>query len=212
MTSNRQKAFSMVELLVVIAILAVILGLLLPVFSQVRQRARGAQCVVKLKHLWTCWDHYRREKQGLLYNGSNAWLYEMADSRSLVSGDETVCPAATDQSTGAYFYPNPYSGKIGKVTYWSGPPAKPIGYTINNWVFYASAEFTSARTFTKLAATPLFFDGMVYGLASSAWNDLDLRVKRFSFRHHGRANVLFLDGHVESLDPDMVKRLNPKPN
>ncbi len=209
--TKQRYGFSLVEALVTLAVLAVIVALLLPVASRARESAQQVECITRLKHLWNGWMHHREVRKDLLYTGGNAWLYEMAETRGLVTGEETICPSALDVKSGAYFYPNPYSGHIGLVRHWSGPPAKPIGYTVNNWAFYAGSGISSAKRFTKLSTTPLFFDGTVYGLSAAAWNDKELLIRRVAFRHNGVANFLFLDGHVESLDRERVKLLDPKP-
>jgi prepilin-type N-terminal cleavage/methylation domain-containing protein/prepilin-type processing-associated H-X9-DG protein len=47
----RRKAFTLIELLVVIAIIAILAGLLFPVFAQVRDKGRQAACLSNLKQL-----------------------------------------------------------------------------------------------------------------------------------------------------------------
>ncbi|HWL52076.1 MAG TPA: hypothetical protein VNQ90_06555 [Chthoniobacteraceae bacterium] len=203
--------FSQVELLVTVIIVLVIASLAFPVFSRMKAGSQSVACIGKLKFLWQCWDVYRKETRQRLYTGANSWMYDMVDARAITSGETTVCPATSANSKDVYFYPVPYSSRIGRITYWSGPPPRPIGYSVNNWVFYASGGITSSRQFSKHTSTPLFMDGTVYGLAAGAWNDPDLRVKRIAFRHLGSANFIFLDGHAESLTPAQVKLLDPKP-
>lgn len=53
-----RRAFTLVELLVVIAILAVLAGLLFPVFARAREQARQTQCLANLKQIGTAVDMY----------------------------------------------------------------------------------------------------------------------------------------------------------
>src|SRR5262245_34957953 len=47
----RRRAFTLIELLVVIAILAILAGLLFPVFAQSREKARQAACASNVRQL-----------------------------------------------------------------------------------------------------------------------------------------------------------------
>lgn len=57
----RCEAFTLVELLVVTAILAILAGLLLPVLSRVRSRARSVTCVSNLRQLGTAFALYEQD-------------------------------------------------------------------------------------------------------------------------------------------------------
>jgi prepilin-type N-terminal cleavage/methylation domain-containing protein/prepilin-type processing-associated H-X9-DG protein len=51
MAPGRKAGFTLVELLIVIAVIAIIAGILFPVFAQARENARGAMCLNHLKQI-----------------------------------------------------------------------------------------------------------------------------------------------------------------
>jgi len=73
----RPKGFTLIELLVVIAVISILAGLLLPVFSQAREKARQANCLSNLGQL---------AKAMTLYTGDNDELYPPAPYSQVVGG------------------------------------------------------------------------------------------------------------------------------
>src|SRR5688500_10202494 len=63
--SHLGRGFTVIELLVVIAIIAILAGILFPVFAQAREKARAATCASNLRQIGmaiamyrTDWEHY----------------------------------------------------------------------------------------------------------------------------------------------------------
>lgn len=65
--STVRRAFTLVELLVVTAILALLAGLLLPVFARSRERARLTDCALKLRQFAVALNLYRADNDGRGY-------------------------------------------------------------------------------------------------------------------------------------------------
>jgi len=57
----KKKGFTLIELLVVIAIIALLLSVLIPVFSKAREQARQTACQSNLKQLSTAWQMYLQD-------------------------------------------------------------------------------------------------------------------------------------------------------
>jgi prepilin-type N-terminal cleavage/methylation domain-containing protein/prepilin-type processing-associated H-X9-DG protein len=74
-----RRGFSLLELLVVVGVIAVLLSVLLPVLSDVRQRGRAIQCQANLRTSLQLFFAYAAENRGSLPYG---WYYNRSDPRT----------------------------------------------------------------------------------------------------------------------------------
>lgn len=75
---TKTRGFTLIELLVVIAIIAILAGILFPVFAQARESARKASCQSNLKQLLLAMNMYGQDHDETLMpsfndNGGAAW-------------------------------------------------------------------------------------------------------------------------------------------
>jgi prepilin-type N-terminal cleavage/methylation domain-containing protein len=62
----KRKGMTLVELLIVIGIIAVLAGLLFPVFTSVRERARITYCINNLKQVGAALHMYAQDHDGFV--------------------------------------------------------------------------------------------------------------------------------------------------
>jgi len=66
---RKQKGFTLIELLVVIAIIAILLAILMPALSRVKEQGKRAACLSNLKQLQLSWSMYADENDDKVVNG-----------------------------------------------------------------------------------------------------------------------------------------------
>ncbi len=203
---RRRTSFTLIELLVVIAIIAILAAMLLPALSAARARARSTNCINNIKQIGTAIMVYasQHEDHAPRYNmpytgGTTATAYwpgllvvyaempntaivcpEMRDHQG--AADTKVKP--NDPTDGYYAYPH-----YGLNAYLEGR-AKSVLSKINepsNFLLSADTCYAAVRT-------------RGYYLIANAWSTAS---GLLDGRHGGFCNVLFGDGHVESVNTGM---------
>jgi len=217
-----RRAFTLIELLVVISIVGLLAAILMPTLRQARESARGALCGSNLRQLGMATQMYLDDhgRYFAYYTDAGAdrlWYFGLESPFSpsgppgarhidltkaklypylqKLHGIE-VCPS--------YDYRSPkWRQKFDQVTYGYG--FNIYGLTTNNVGKQFSELHNPSRTvcFADTAQVNTIQPPASSGhpmLEESYFVDFsDLRIPTTQFRHNSRANVLFCDGHVESL-------------
>lgn len=213
-------AFSLVEIFVAVGVIAILTALVIPAASRQLEQGRSTACLAALRNLAGVMGNFRADRDQRLWNRSSAaegGEGDVAPARAFYrqgvigSARELRCPAAVSGAQGAW-----QTGGTGTQDYMDNIANQHVSYAVNAIAFYQSSPYmmssTPITTFWHFSGhesrTPLFMDGTYFQLNDSTWRK-DERFARLALRHNERCNVLFLDGHAESMTREAVGRIDP---
>jgi len=178
--------FTLIELLVVMGIVAVLAGLLLPVVSAARRRARRAACISNLRQCAIALNLYLHDSndyfpQSLSMGADGGWRTTLDALRPYLGspGELFRCPADAEGAVDFSFLGLPRTSY--SVNEALMPAAAPVGP--GGWVRAYQAP--------KARVTVTFYDAQMV-IAPTGPDVVP------AYRHTGAANVAYLDGHVET--------------
>ncbi len=205
---SRNKQFTLVELLVVIAIIAILAGILLPVLSSSREKAKSSNCKSNLKQLGMGLKMYTNANSGMFpmckFSGTKMNWYNTF-YRYIKTPKVYACPS---QASAAQALTNAFE---------TGAAATPVNYIPNQLVFGSLQtagvpNYVAERRIKDPSGTVALVDfnpeltntgRVVDGFGTANIDPKTATELRVGYVHQKRINILWVDGHVG--DSDLLK-------
>ncbi len=218
---GKRKAFTLIELLVVIAIIALLMSVLMPALSQVKNKARAIVCQARLREWGNYFNFYTSDNDGYFNSGwdvgeTTLWMNALRpyynDNWKML-----LCPTATREVLSGNDF-GTFKANFREVAVPGGGTHRYVfSYGINSWTNYMHANrgarlvewfWKNANTSKGIYNVPVFAD--------STWHDawpleVDQPLQHMDAfgtgdkgatgemnhfcldRHDGFVNVLFMD-------------------
>ncbi len=192
------KGFTLVELLVVVAIIAILMAILLPALSLVREKARLVGCMSNMEQMYLGFQTYANENRGICppawvgrtenINQKNMLWFLYWETKYLDTPEVTHCPSDK------YYYRGSGLSLIESYSYWfeNGSQKVTLGGPI-----YMNLWGVKIRT-KRAALVKLLHDG-------EPWISRDAVGcgAPSTYRRHYKSkveNTVYHDGHVSTRD------------
>ena len=207
---KQRSGFTLIELLVVIAIIGLLAGLLFPVFSAARKKARDAKCRSNLRQLHMAASSLAGETEWwtgrqVIGRWPTAWPPQEKQNRGWIRCDPKTDPYGYE---GAQEIKNIKQGDIWYYVKDLRVYVCPEHHIANPAAVRSYCQFGDLDwALTSLA--PQLSTAKLYGDASEArmgsgWDGCVFTGPYpwgMEFRHLGHANVIYGDGHIEPKKP-----------
>ena len=222
-TRQKDRGFTLIELLVVISIIALLISILMPALSKAREQARSVACMSNQRQIGLAMLYYAEDWDDYIPRGTASltdviwfqalmpYLGQVAIESGGVEDYRHIeiyrCPSyPSDKKTVICYVINDWYDGSGGANY----PTKLSRFRggASEIIYLADSEDGDWRPEVTdensglIASFDIFLPSH---MPCSIIEDDDFYGRRVAFdRHNGGSNSLFLDGHVEWVDSNIV--------
>ncbi len=223
-TGNKAgRGFTLIELLVVVAIIAVLMAILLPALNKAREQAKKTACGANLRGIGLAEAMYVAENDGwytskMLGNGGTTYWYKGLVAQNIIKSTKVfLCPsepngAYTDAAI-TYGINERLLGEMWYAPNASNKPSPPVKQSFLQSMPNVNEVVMFSESLPE-SYSPLAFDNRQQSCAVDGYNLFVYPIDTLSAskwiwpihaRHSLTANVLFIDGRVESRTPTQLR-------
>lgn len=227
--TRRLNGFTIIELLVVIAIIAILSGILLPIFLSAKESVRNSQCQANLKQLYVAFELYADNWNGVWPCGGGRRGNRSYWAQEGGGGIDAYLKNQDKSGRSVYCCPS-YTGE--HKSEWSARTYSMNSYLRTPWdiSFPGCVAIMCGIRETRVVEpdrTILIFEGMPedstnahgegYVYRCGDWELVRGYYKKNGYQqpdkpwHRGRNNYLFCDGHIESRVPEKYPQFKGGP-
>ena len=207
---SRNRRFTLIELLVVIAILAILCALLLPALNKARGKGRSILCVNNLKQQSYDFAMYLQDNDGTLplqgvAQTNTQWSAELYSLRNGSGWDDSPIPKYSFCSLAKYPLPETRNAELSygiHASHFGGGYEEQYGSPI---IYPIAGSYYNAFSVKRVKNASRYY------FLSDSVNYTDPKNRPtgghylsssigIHFLHLNRANMLFADWHVETVD------------
>jgi len=196
--NKNNHAFTLIELLIAVFVVLVIMGLVFPVLSMIREKSKQAVCMSNMGQMFKCFAQYAIENDGYLPLESNSGscsgeVWFKAVDRYIMT--DILPENQTEISTKEKLILIKQDPVIQTVTQDKKDNTKTI--KINTQLVQGSMCSRMVDSIRFPSKTVLLFDGRINN--TTVASKYDGSYGSVAQRHSRGANILFMDGHVERI-------------